>query len=204
MMQSYTCATHSNTLLPFQFYYSVKPGVVGVIADLTKTVTPSGATSIAAVEVRSFASASPPYPSSVSLAGSKTSILANPSSTHLSVAHARTTEIVTISLSVLVAILALGFGLWRFLRRRGPSRDGCCSRHFQNWTPSSAPEESVSRVRLLDPANEGHCRPLACREAALPTLKGHSASIPRGLKGGASPIPSLWSDFSQPTQPYFR
>ena len=204
-MQSYSCATASSYLLPIKSYYTIEPNVVGVIADLT-TVTPSGATSIATVEVRTFASASPPHPTSVLMAASKTSTIASPSSTHSSIAHASTPIIVPISLSVLVAILALAFGLWQFWRRRNSSGYGCGIRSSRFWTrprPSVAPSESVSRVNLLGSAKNDLYRTLAREEAALQTFEGRSASIPRGLKGDASPKQGLSSEISQATQPSF-
>ena len=114
-MQSYTCATASSSVPPIRYYYSVQKGVVGVIAAL-RTVTPSGATSIETVEVRTFATASPPNPTSTSLVASKTPMVTGPSNTHSPAAHTSTPAIVGIVLSVLGAVLVLAF-VGRFLWR---------------------------------------------------------------------------------------
>ena len=129
MMTSYGCTTSVSLGLPVRHFFSVAPGVAGVLADQT-TVTPSGYTSLATVMVRTFGIASPPdstFPPSTGTSTASKSVsgtastIASPSSTNSSNMRLNTRTIIGICVAVLVVVLIFGLGAWYYLRYRKPN-----------------------------------------------------------------------------------
>ena len=134
-----------------------------------------------------------------------------------------------------IVILILALGAWYYLRRRKPNEPGLGIPSSQSSiqqppkgsgsaTPSLGsmqqpgsytafpfaplsvdPNESPSQIAQPDAAKGVYYGPLALSQAALQNHDDRSATMLRGLKGGASPSQDVPSDLSQPccTQPSF-
>lgn len=74
------------------------------------------------------------------------------------------------------------------------------------WGPLSVDaDDSASQIGQPDAAKDGYYGPLAPSKEALQSHDDRSATMPRGFKGGASPLQDNPSDLSYPccTQPSF-
>ena len=143
-MQSYQCTSSLSTGLPINYFFSLSPDVVVVLAD-AETIMPPGATSIATAMDNSFATASLPAStsksaaatptgfSSVILAPTKTYTMACPSDIHSLVAERNSARIAAIILGIVLAVTFLVLGVCCYPRHRKPRKISSASHPSSSW-----------------------------------------------------------------------